>query len=477
MAEKDFVLNVGPQGTFRPSGLFNSLPADVDAMFLRYENENVKKITLYFHGGLVNEKTGMATAIKMEKHFSSIGQTAICFVWETGLMETVASNIGKISSTKLFGKLIKILVKKLASKLGFDLAEGRGAGITLTTPQIETELTKLIPFENYTQTNLQSKGRGADAAANLPAKPEDLEGEFKFEIEADFELISLLGETKLSVPTKNGGQSRGIIDTIVLIKHVAKIAFRVIKRFVGKRDHDFYPTIIEELLRELYIAELGAWLWNNMKIKSNDMWKDNAGILGVNQYAGRYLFDKLVAYHKKHPEIQVNLVGHSAGSIAICNLLKMSAGNYPQLIFDKIIFMAPACRIDLFRDEMVLHKNRFKTFRMFTMTDTNEKHDILVPYLYTHSLLYLISGILEDEGSDFDAYILGLERDIKALHPYDTVNEIIVSNKFLFETGTNRIAFSQTDGTAPEGLRTESLSHGGFDDDDETINSIKFMLS
>ena len=180
-------------------------------------------------------------------------------------------------------------------------------------------------------------------------------------------------------------------------------------------------------------------------------------------------------YHQL--EIQVNLVGHSAGSIAICNLLKMSASSYPQLIFDKIIFMAPACRIDLFRDEMVLHADRFKTFRMFTMNDNNEKHDILVPYLYTHSLLYLISGILEDEGNDFDAYILGLERDIKALHPYDTVNEIIASNKFVFEAGSNRIAFSQTDNTAPEGLRTKSLSHAGFDDDDETINSIKFMLS
>ena len=48
--------------------------------------------------------------------------------------------------------LIKILAKKLASKLGFDLAEGRGTGVTLTTAQIESELTKLIPFENYTQT-------------------------------------------------------------------------------------------------------------------------------------------------------------------------------------------------------------------------------------------------------------------------------------------------------------------------------------
>ncbi len=477
MEKKEFVVNVGPQGTFKPSGSFQSIPADIDAMFQNMEIENVKKITLYFHGGLVNEKTGMATAIKMENHFSSIQQRPICFVWESGLMETVSSNIGKISETKLFGKLIKILTKKLASKLGFDSAEGRGAGVSLTNDQIESELSKMIPFGNYTQSNLESTGRGADASTNLPSKPEDLEGEFKFEIEADFELISILGESKITVPNQSGGQSRGIIDTTLLIKSAAKIAFRVIKRFVTKRDHDFYPTIIEELFRELYIAELGAWVWNNMKVKSNDMWKDNSGVSGINQFAGRYLFDKLVDYHKKHPEIQVNLVGHSAGSIAICNLLKMSAKTYPELIFDNIIFMAPACRIDLFRDEIVLHQDRFKNFRIFTMTDENEANDVLVPFIYTHSLLYLISGILEDEGNDFDAYILGLQRHVEAKSPYSSVNEINEVNKFLFDQGKNRIVFSKTDNTATSGLKTQSLSHGGFDDDDETIESIKFMLS
>lgn len=477
MELKDFIVNVGPQGTFKPSGSYQSIPADIDAMFQKFEAGNMKSITLYFHGGLVNEKAGIETAIKMGKHFNSINQQPICFVWETGLIETVSSNIAKISETKLFGKLIKILTKKLASKLGYDIADGRGVGVTLTNDQIEAELSKRIPFENYTQSTLESKGRGADATTNLPAKAEDLEGEFKFEIEADLELISILGESKITVPNQQGGQSRGIIDTALLIKSVAKIAFRVIKRFVIKRDHDFYPTIIEELLRELYIAELGAWVWNNMKIKSSDMWKENRGTSGIHQFAGRYFFDKLVDYHKRYPDIKVNLVGHSAGSIAICNLLKMSAAVYPPLIFENIIFMAPACRIDLFRDEIVLHQNRFKNFRIFTMTDDCEKRDILVPYLYTHSLLYLISGILENEGNDFDAYILGLERNISAVAPYDSIKEIAEANKFIYEIEKNRVAFSITDESALEGLRTQSLSHGGFDEDEATISSIKFMLT
>ncbi len=477
MKEKDFIINIGPQGTFKPSGSNYSTPADIDAMFLNYENNGVKKISVFFHGGLVNEKTGIETAIKMEKHFTAVGQTPICLVWETGLKETIISNIEKISGTKLFNKLIKILIKNLSQKLGFDFAEGRGAGTTLTYEQIENELTHKAPFENYTQTKLQATGRGADASTNLPSSSEDLEIEFKYEIESDIDLLTIIGESKLTVSSGNNVQSRGIISTALLIKHVAAIAYRVIKRFVEKRDHDFYPTIIEELLRELYIAELGAWIWNNMKVKSNDMWKDNRGLSGINQYAARYLLDKLVEYHTKHSDIQVNLIGHSAGSVAICNLLRISATINPKLVFNKIIFLAPACRIDLFRDEVVLHPERFETFRMYTMNDSNEKQDILVPYVYTHSLLYFISGILEDEGNEYDGHILGLERNIKASYPYDSINEILETRKFLYSNNSNRVVFSQTLDNALDGLRTKSVSHGGFDDDSETINSVKNMLT
>jgi len=469
---KDFIINVGPQGTFKPSGEYHSVPNDVDEMFVRFEKGKVKKITLYFHGGLVNEKKGTATAVKMEKHFSSIGQASICLVWETGLVETISANITKISETSLFRKLIKILIKKLSSRLGFDLAEGRGTG-EMSDWEMENELSQPSPFENYTQSHLENTGRGSTSLLN----EYELEAEFMYEVESDFELTGILNETMLTVSETSESQSRGIISSITLVKHLASIAIRVIKRFIVKRDHDFYPTIVEELFREFYIAELGAWVWNNMKIKSRDMWKDNSALQGTNQHAGRYLLDKLAEYYRKYPDSQINLVGHSAGSIAICNLLKTSSEIYPELIYNKIVFMAPACRIDLFLEELASKPNRYKEFRIFTMNDKNEKKDILVPFVYTHSLLYLISGILENEGKDFDAYILGLERHAYTYPPYDSVPEIKDSNIFLFQNNTNRIIFSQTKDNAEEGLQTFSLSHGGFDDDEKTISSIKFLLS
>lgn len=481
MEAKDFVINVGPNGTFRPSGSYQTLPEHIDAIFHRYETDKVKKISIYFHGGLVNERNGMETAIKMGKHISDAGQTPLCFVWETGLMETVSSNLTKITDTKLFNKLIKVLVKKLSEKLGFDLTEGRGAGKLLTDEQIDNELFKPIPFESYNQEKLIVTGKGAEAITMLPKNEADLirslEADFTYLIQADLDFTNTIANTTLTVDTGQQGQAKGIISTAMFIKHVAIIAFRVIKRFINKRDHDFYPTTIEEILRELYVAELGAWVWNNMKVKSIDMWKDNQKLTGLNRFAGRYLLDKLINYAKKNNDVEVNLIGHSAGSIVICNLLNTTSNIYPQLVYNKIAFMAPACKIDLFNKEVVMNKNRFNHFRMFTMNDQFETHDRLVPYFYTHSLLYLISGILEDEGKEFDGYILGLERHIRGNFPYDSAQELINTNQFLFESSTKRIVFSQTDATTPDGIKTKSVSHGGFDDDNDTIESIKYFLN
>jgi len=482
MEAKDFIINVGPNGTFRPSGSYQTLPEHIDAIFQCYETDKVKKISIYFHGGLVNEKNGMKTSFKMGKHIVDAGQTPLCFVWETGLMEIVSANLTKITDTSLFNKIIKILVGKLSEKLGFELPEGHRTYDFSTNTHIESELFNPIPFESYNQEKLIATNKGVETITLLDNNETDLirslEGDFSNLIQADPDFTNAIANTKLTINSdKHEQAARGIISIEMFVKRVAIIAFRVIKRFINKRDHDFYPTIVEEILRELYIAELGAWVWNNMKVKASDMWKDNQNLSGLNLFAGRYLLDKLIDYTKKNNDIEINLIGHSAGSIAICNLLNTTSNIYPQLVYNKIAFMAPACRIDLFNNEAVMNKNRFKHFRMFTMNNQFETNDCLVPYFYTHSLLYLISGILEDEGKEFDGYILGLERHIQGTYPYDSAQELINTNEFLFEASTKRIAFSKTDSNAPDGLKTKSISHGGFDDDNETIKSIKYFLN
>jgi hypothetical protein len=50
-------INAGAtNGTFNPNGKFPSTPADVVAIFKHLEVNDIQKLTLHFHGGLVPTK-------------------------------------------------------------------------------------------------------------------------------------------------------------------------------------------------------------------------------------------------------------------------------------------------------------------------------------------------------------------------------------------------------------------------------------
>lgn len=481
LIDKDFIVNVGRNCTFTQTGDYQTLPEDVDEIFEKFERDNVSNITLFFHGGLVNESRGLQTARNIAPHFQSAGTSPICIVWETGLIETIATNLTKISDTRLFNKLLKLLLKRAIEELGFSEPGSRGTGAAnISYSDIEKELSSPDPFGTYGWNSTSAQSRSATTLDALSAKRLYLQQELRRKIEADIErdpeFQASIQATKLTVDAEGDRTgSRGIITVASLIGHATKVVLRIIDRFIEKRDHDLYPTVVEEILREFYLAELGAWVWKAMKDKSAQMWESNQGRTGNTQYVGRYLLDKLAAYKQRFPQTRINLIGHSAGSIAICHLLSRTATLPNSFTFEHLILLAPACRIDLFQREIVTNPTRFKDIRIFTMSDSYECNDILVPYLYTHSLLYLISGVLEDEGASFDAYILGLERHIKFIKPYD-IQELEGTHKFLATSGLNRCCFSVSASGSAAGLESHSLKHGDFDEDPGTIRSIQNIL-
>src|SRR4051812_34229450 len=111
-------VNVGPKGTFKESGNLKTRPQDIDAIFSHLEQAKSKKVVIHFHGGLVSEASGAATALKMAKVYSEAGAHPVTFIWETGLLETVHRNVLKIGDTKLFQTLLKYLLRQLAKRLG-----------------------------------------------------------------------------------------------------------------------------------------------------------------------------------------------------------------------------------------------------------------------------------------------------------------------------------------------------------------------
>lgn len=480
LRDEDYIIDVGPQGTFNRSGSYQTLPADIDAMFVRYEVRKEKRIAIFFHGGLVSETAGITAARNIAPHIENSGCAPICMVWETGLVETITTNLSKINQTKLFNRLLKILLKKISEKVTVSDPLGRGVGAAgLTDEEIITELSQPIPFQEFSRVNTAAGGRGPGSIEDLTGISLVLEAELRDElrplVENDAGFVDAIKNTKLSVDGDgNEAGSRGIVSVAVFVEHAAKIAYRVIKRLVEKTDHGFYSTVVEEILREFYVAELGAWVWKAMKDKASEMWKSNAGKQGLNQHVGRYLLEKLISYKVKYPDTQISLIGHSAGAIAICYFLNNVAASSSPFELEHVILMAPACRTDLFEKEVINTQSRFKDIRIFTMNDEYECKDVLIPFVYTRSLLYLISGILEDEGASSDAYILGLERHIRYFSPYN-IDGLKKCHEYLYSAGVQRVSFSvAVRGVA--GMETEAQKHGDFDNDAATLRSIENIL-
>lgn len=486
-------VHVGKHGTFYPDNntLYNSTPNEVDSLFKFLKENNKSKLLLYFHGGLVPADEGLKTAERIVRYSSSGSDShAFCFIWETGWMKTITDNLTTISNSAFFRKILIKVLKVIGPKLGIeydDLFNDAKGFAQFTEEQIEAELSKEAPFESY-QINTDAKSATILYAESqideggIQILESELQAELEVEIESDVELQELISAEKsqaeediLDPKYKHNLEenAKGLITTMEVIIGATKVAIRVIKRYIKKRNHDFYPTVAEETMRELYVSELGNWLWGNMKKKATDMWKHSDFEGDYTQWpVGLYFIKKLTEYQEQTgKKLTIDLVGHSAGSIVICELIKMISAKGYDIKFRNVIFMAPACRTDLFKNTILKNPSIFSSFRCFTMSDEYEKKDRLSYFVYPRSLLYLISGILEDES---DALILGLQRHTTGNHPYNDDNAIQISDFLKIEGHT---VYAVTDKSALDGFRSGARKHGDFDDDEETtLDSIIHII-
>ena len=473
MSGIEFV-NVGREGSFHASGNHATSPKDVDDLFESLRSSEAKRLVLHFHGGLVSEAKGVVIARKMAAVYRSDGVHPLTFVWETGLLETLRDNLSSIHRTKLFRKLLKWVLKRTAERFGG--LGGRGAGQPIRLSEIEDELDSDCPFAEYDHA---STGRGAARGAppattegDLAGLEDELLAEFEEDVAYDEEIERLLEDGRDD--TVDPG-ARGFFSGVKIAKSLAAVAYRVIKRHVRRRDHGFYPTVVEELLRELYLADLGAWVWARMKDKAAAMWGPNAGRSGEDLRVGTYVLEKIAALQSERSDFAVDLVGHSAGAIAICRLLAAVAERNLGVSVRRIAFLAPAGRSELGLEEVARHPGRYEDFRVYTMADSYEREDQLVPKIYTRSLLYFISGVLEPD--EVDAPIMGLERHGDGQAPYDSGS---AKEWGVFMRTDNRLVLADSrelDPVAPPGLQSSARRHGDFDDDKLTQASLVNFLS
>ena len=260
--------------------------------------------------------------------------------------------------------------------------------------------------------------------------------------------------------------TKGVLSWYKVAKFIAGLVVRVVKRFITGRDHGVYITVVEEVLRGLYADKLGKFIWDTMKQDTADAFKED-------MHCGGYALIKMLKAKMDNDGSLpvITLVGHSTGAIYIRHFIESATKQIDNIKFN-IIFLAAAETYKSFAPFVQAHKQSITNFRAFAMTDNWEKADTLVKVLYPASLLYFISGVLEDE---IDQPLIGMQRYYsEPLFQNSSTFNYITTVKVFMDNVQSSLVWSPID--TVDGNRSNSASHGEFDDDLLTVSSLKHIL-
>jgi hypothetical protein len=216
------------------------------------------------------------------------------------------------------------------------------------------------------------------------------------------------------------------------------------------------PTggLIDQLKRfwnqrlERVLAPAGSTIWGEMKqnAKSISECEDSGAVL---------LYKSAVKSAQFAPDrIRLHLIGHSAGSIVHSFLIKELADR--GWTFESVNFLAAAVTVDTFKATALKRvKDRtVRHFRSFQLSDAAEQQDPTCKPLfgYGRSLLYLVSESFEH---GVRTPILGMEK---------------------YFSGSGAINLPNVRAYPAPGPATASTTHGGFDDDAQTVRSVISLI-
>ncbi|MCW8193390.1 C1 family peptidase [Proteobacteria bacterium 005FR1] len=203
---------------------------------------------------------------------------------------------------------------------------------------------------------------------------------------------------------------------------------------------DWFDRRIENLSRRV-----GRALWREMKYGARAPFTkntaDGADVL-------KRLISTITGLDRK---IGIHVAGHSTGAILHAHALARAAALFDELIINSCSLLAPAATNKLFETHYVplLKSKVIKDLVIYNLTDQLEQDDH-VAKVYGKSLLYLVARAFEESPV---APLLGMQK----------------FNKELDIAGLP-VTFAYSQGK--KGSRTAAMSHGGFDNDPDTMNDM-----
>lgn len=465
-------------------------------------------LVIHFHGGLVPETAGLKVAENLTPQYLEAGTYPLFFVWQSGLFESLLNNKEDLLRDPAFRELVKKVSEWVLKRIGGSVTfKGAGAS-SVNVKRLRSEYDAWfdkqrpappVPEGEVTAKNVTSKGaqnESEDALAKAIAAGLDQDPDFRRAMEeafnaqlppkavatksagsgkkADVLLLSEEARAKMFSTKAAGTTKGGVLFWIQVARFVAKVVLAVLRRYSTKRDHGFYCTVIEEVLRSAYGNLIGGAVWNQMKKDTGDSFQ--AGV----DYCGHAVVQQLKAMEGAGGGFsKLTLVGHSTGAIYICNFLDAMAQAGLQAKV-RVVFLAPALTHRRFETALKAHEARIDAFRMFAMRDSLEREDTMVPIVYTSSLLYFVSGLLEGEVVDgnwrgaFDQTLVGLERYLQGeVYLGDEFFDVAAVKQYL-DGGTFRTVWSPAEDG--EGRSSKAAKHGDFDNDVDTVHSVQAFL-
>ena len=226
-------------------------------------------------------------------------------------------------------------------------------------------------------------------------------------------------------------------------------------------------TEAKDKVLELTLARSGGRLWGEMKENAR-LASEHSHNKGAIQLIAQYVeIAKKKLDSKDKAGWELHIVGHSAGSIFAAHAMKLLSGLGIPL--KSVQFLAPAIRIDTFKDLLLpsLRSGIAPLPSLYVLSDKLECGDSVGPY--GKSLLYLVSNAFEGTRG---VPILGMKSCLEADSSLaklfgDQVDgrpALVVSGGITLDEEKEKVAVRQG--------ASASRSHGGFDNDTATMNSV-----
>lgn len=259
----------------------------------------------------------------------------------------------------------------------------------------------------------------------------------------------------------------GFLDSV---RGIVQDAFRR-GRFQGWTDdmkERFFDLLDEGI--ELAARPLGEPVWGQMKDNAERASDDGGGAA----YTAGEIAACLAELAEAGSDAELHLVGHSAGSIFLAHLLEVL--DLLDVPVKSLTLFAPACTLDLFEAKIARHiGKRVERYVQFNLADSVERDDSVGP-AYHKSLLYLVSESFEQRHRapllGMEAFVNPSKKAIDALREEDRKQVARVKKVLGAPRAENGKTVIRAQGV-PQSLKLDSCSmtHGGFDNDEATLNS------